>query len=293
MAASYPSAVVGFPTHNSGDRIASADINNIQNEIVALETALLSSGLSHLIQPNGLRTATVTTLTIASGVVSATLLHHTVDTQGAASADDLDTINLGAVAEGIALGAGSLLLLTPADITHVVTVKHGTGNIKLIGSTDYAMSDAASALLLRYDGTNWLEIARSALATVTVTWATPTYASGDYTSDVGSWTVESGDVSSFRYAQIGKVMFISLRLSGTTVAGSPQTLKVKIPNSKVAASSAFTFARITNNGTTVAGYCAVSASGTTIGIGKIDDAAFTNETNLTGVSLEIFFETTT
>ena len=202
---SYPASVVGFTTHNSGDKIASADINNIQTEVVALETALLSSGLSHLVQANGLRTQSPTTLTCASHVISATLLHHTVDTQGGAGADTLNTINLGSVSEGIALGVGSLLLLTPANTAHVVTVKHGLGNIHLVGAADYAMSDAASALLLRYDGTNWIEISRCETSSAPASWPTWTAL-----AKIGNWADYGSGFAGLQYRQdpTGKLVYL-------------------------------------------------------------------------------------
>lgn len=46
MAASYPSSTKSFSTHSAGQTIASADINGIQDEVVAVENGLLA-GLAH------------------------------------------------------------------------------------------------------------------------------------------------------------------------------------------------------------------------------------------------------
>jgi len=259
MPASYPSSVVGFATHNSGDRIASADINGIQAEIVALETALLSSGLSHLVQTNGLRTQSPTMLTIASGVVAALLFHHKVDTEGGAGTDQLDTINLGAVSEGISLGIGSLLLLTPANVSHVVTVSSGTGNITLIGAGSYVMSDAASALLLRYDGTNWIEIARSQTASATGSAQTYTPA---WTASVSNPALGNGSVTG-KYVQIGKfVHYEIVYVFGSTTTFGSGTYKFSLP---VAAAS---------GGDSAAGHAVMFEAGVEwrIGVAIIADA---------------------
>ena len=59
--------------------------------------------------------------------------------------------------------------------------------------------------------------------------------SGDFTAEGGgSWTVEAGDVLQFRYAVLGKLMFVWLTLSGTQLVGGVDSLNVKIPNGRKA-----------------------------------------------------------
>jgi hypothetical protein len=72
--------------------------------------------------------------------------HYTVDTEGAAATDNLSTISGGA--------AGDILSLQMANAGHVVTIKHGVGNIKMPRNLDLIMS-ATFAVQLRYDGSNW------------------------------------------------------------------------------------------------------------------------------------------
>lgn len=86
--------------------------------------------------------------TIASGVITVTGTAGMVlvDTESAANADDLDTIS-GGVEDNI-------LVLFPASATHLVTLKHGTGNISLPGAADINLR-AAWCVMLRYDGANW------------------------------------------------------------------------------------------------------------------------------------------
>lgn len=93
---------------------------------------------------------TATELTIASGVVTATRSHHTIDTQSDDATDDLDTINGGS--------SGRILVIYPADSGRTVVVKHGTGNIRVRGGADITLDDAEDTAWLIHNGTNWLAI---------------------------------------------------------------------------------------------------------------------------------------
>ncbi len=120
-------------------------------------------------------------LTIASGVVAAAGPLHTIETQGAAASDDLDTITP-------QVGAGEFLVIKCANASHVVTVKHGTGNIKLGGSVDFALDDANKALILIKQGSYWQEVGRATPRTGTLITLEKRYqASGDYTTTSGTF----------------------------------------------------------------------------------------------------------
>lgn len=47
MAASYPTAVKAFTTRTAGQTISSAHVNDLQDEVNAMQQALLTSGLAH------------------------------------------------------------------------------------------------------------------------------------------------------------------------------------------------------------------------------------------------------
>jgi hypothetical protein len=90
-------------------------------------------------------------LTIATGVITATQTYHKVDTEADGASDDLDTINGGA--------EGDILILRAEHTDRTVTVKDGTGNIQTAG--DMALDNTQDTIALVFDGTNWLELARS------------------------------------------------------------------------------------------------------------------------------------
>lgn len=60
-------------------------------------------------------------------------------------------------------------------------------------------------------------------------WATPTFAAGDYTSSAGSWTVAAGDVGAAGTTLIGKTLTYSGYLATSTVAGTPGELRITMP----------------------------------------------------------------
>ena len=92
-------------------------------------------------------------LTIADGVITATGGFHTVDTQGDAASDDLDTITTGV--------DGQILIISPENTARSVVVTNA-GNIALTGGVSFTMADGYDNLTLMYrtKWTKWTEIAR-------------------------------------------------------------------------------------------------------------------------------------
>ncbi len=89
-------------------------------------------------------------LTISGGEITITGSYHSVDTQGDASTDDLDTIN-GGINDDI-------LILTAADGARTVVCKDGA-NLKLAG--DMSLDALSDKLWLIKRGGNWHELTRS------------------------------------------------------------------------------------------------------------------------------------
>lgn len=89
--------------------------------------------------------------TIASGVITITGSRHTVDTQGDAGTDDLDTINGGI--------DGQTLILCAANSGRDVVVTEA-GNLKLAGGS-FTLDNTEDTIMLVKKGSNWLELCRS------------------------------------------------------------------------------------------------------------------------------------
>lgn len=90
-------------------------------------------------------------LIIINGIVTATKTYHSIDTEGSAATDNLDSINGG--------NEGDILILKAADSTRTIVVKDGTGNLKLNG--DFPLNNTEDRITLQKDGSTWVEISRS------------------------------------------------------------------------------------------------------------------------------------
>jgi hypothetical protein len=92
-------------------------------------------------------------LTISSGAITPTKNYHTVDTEGNAASDDLDTV------VGTYFFAGDELTLRSENSARTVVLKDGTGNLALAG--DFSLNSTSDTIKLLYNGSSWQEICRS------------------------------------------------------------------------------------------------------------------------------------
>ncbi len=150
----YPASIYnpGTLTDNVDYPLA-ADINVPNAELVLIETELgtdpagtmtdVKTRLAVSLANDGdLRLTGSSTLTISSGVVTATNNLHKIDTEAAAASDILDTINGGA--------DGYVLVISLANSAHVVTLGHNTGNILIMGGKNLTLAAEADYALLVY-----------------------------------------------------------------------------------------------------------------------------------------------
>jgi len=106
------------------------------------------------------------TLTIASGVIVPTKTMHLIDTEGAVSTDNLNSI------DGSNVEDGHKLIMFAANTARDIVVRHnagGTGNIFLVGNADKTIDDDEKALMLVRNGANWYEAGWNGEASFTVT----------------------------------------------------------------------------------------------------------------------------
>lgn len=89
--------------------------------------------------------------TIASGAISIAGKVNIVDTESAASTDDLDTINGGYI--------GQEIIVKAANDARTVVMKDGTGNLNLAG--DFSLDNSQDTIKLIWTGSAWDEVARS------------------------------------------------------------------------------------------------------------------------------------
>lgn len=123
-------------------------------------------------------------------------------------------------------------------------------------------------------------------------WTTPTYAGGNFTSSSGTWTVDSGDVTTYAYTVIGKTMILAVFLLNTSVTGTPATLRIAIPGGFTAAKAMRAWIEtVDNGGTPATGMFDVAAAGTYVTVYRdLSGTAWSASTNATHVIGTITFE---
>jgi len=96
-----------------------------------------------------------------------------------------------------------------------------SGKTSLAGATSLA---SPAATFQYHSGVGWRMVAHEQGA-----WITPAYSGAAFTSNVGSWTVDAGDVTRYAYRLSGKTLTVSWYLQTTSVAGAPTVLKIAVP----------------------------------------------------------------
>lgn len=245
--ADYPTQVKSFTpkADGPGNTIAASHINDLQDEVVAMESALITNGVAHDVKPStaggqalgtlalpwsAVHTRTLdfdasTELTIATGAVVVTQSYHSIDTESDAAADDLDTLT----ASGVT--AGHVVIFKAENVARVVTFKNGTGNLLL--ASDYSLSAANRTIVLLYDGTNWKEVCRSVTSNVIDRSITEqTISSSAAATSVYSYAVPGSTLGTNRAVRnvvIGKYLnnsggadnfWVRVQFGGTTVLGA-------------------------------------------------------------------------
>jgi|TARA_R110002126_G_scaffold112802_2_gene251127 hypothetical protein len=143
----------GFQWNTNVFDITTEALGTGTNRLLRLTSATGTIEANSLFSSTGYIAPDQGELTIATGAITVTGSYHTVETQAAASTDDLDTISGGA--------DGMVVVLQAANGARDVVIKDGTGNIKSAG--DFTMDNTEDTITLIYSGalTGWVEISRS------------------------------------------------------------------------------------------------------------------------------------
>ncbi len=138
---------------------ATGYIENSSRTVAEMKTAIEAVRDVSSVQPGG---AARTELTIASGTVTPATRDHggnfTLDTEGDAASDDLDTITY------TNLPDGSVIRVWAENASRVVTLKHGNGGageLLLVDDADFALDALDKWVLFERRSTSWVEVARS------------------------------------------------------------------------------------------------------------------------------------
>lgn len=129
-----------------------SDIERTEGEV---QTALEDLRTFLTEKPGGNALAT---LTISGGEITPTRAVHRIDTESAASTDDLDRATLANLSDG------SLLLLCSANSGRKPTIRHaqgGNGQFLLADGSNFTLDATTNWLIVVRDGTAWREVVRS------------------------------------------------------------------------------------------------------------------------------------
>jgi hypothetical protein len=123
-------------------------------------------------------------------------------------------------------------------------------------------------------------------------WTPTAFNAGNFTANGSmTWTVDAGDVNTYEYLIIGKTMWIIFDIQTSSIGGSlSNSLRLTIPESKVAAKNAYGHVNFILSGVFSNGFCRANAGTTYIDIIKGDASNFPSQTNAARVSGQIFFE---
>ena len=148
-------------------------------------------------------------------------------------------------------------------------------NIAQSGPTPVA---AGGAVTYAHDGTDWYLVSHLQGA-----WITPTYSAANFTSNVGTWTVDAGDIATYAYQLNNKSLTLSWYLQSTSVSGLPTNLRIALPGFTAGKASLHPAVHDDAGAGNAGTFCLVNGPGaTTIDTYKTYGASsFANATNTT------------
>jgi hypothetical protein len=119
-------------------------------------------------------------------------------------------------------------------------------------------------------------------------WTDVTFSAGDFVGTGCTWTVAAGDVTYFKYAIVGNVMYAyGVLVTTTTNNANCSVLNITIPAGKSAPVASDTFMRYVDNGTIGLGWC--SPTGTTMRMYTATTANWSAATDNTSIRFSCVF----
>jgi hypothetical protein len=173
--------------------------------------------------------------------------------------------------------------------SHLVTIGRATGGdtIDGVAFNRVLVSGQSATVIVNSGATGYLIVASTPSA-----WVTPTFAAGDFTAGGAmTWTVASGDVTTYAYRLDGKTMTVVFHIATSSVSGGDFRLQIAIPASRTAAKRISNPILANDNGSFAIGYCEVAASGAVITCFKSPSATnWSASTDASAVQGQITFE---
>lgn len=118
-------------------------------------------------------------------------------------------------------------------------------------------------------------------------WVDPPHSAGDFSSNSGTWVVESRDIFTYSYTIMGQTMFLAFHIASSTVTGSPSYLLLKVPAGKIIGRRVSCPISLEDNGTPALGRAYAIENDTFIRLyvsaGSVAWSPSSNKTTVSGV----------
>lgn len=184
----------------------------------------------------------------------------------------------------ISIGAGQVDLLPQSALS---VAANRLINFATVGTT--SLSAGSGTALIEYDATTarWRLIAHEQGA-----WITPAYLAANFTANAGTWTVDSGDVTTYQYVLRGRTLTLAFYLDTTTTSGGMGAdLRVAIPAGLIAAKTSQNPIQTGDNNASAIGLGVAGVALAFITLRLVNAAAWASTiTNLTYVHGQITIE---
>lgn len=196
-------------------------------------------------------------------------------------------------------GVSGKTLIT-AEGTHTITGLHtfdrDPNGPFAVSAGSAVVSNLDSDKLDGQEGTYYLDSANlTNLSGMPISFTSPSYSASNFAAvGGGTWTVASGDVTTYGFFKTGKQVTMIVYLNTTTVTGTVSKLQVNAGGYTAAKASA-TMGMVYDNSGTVASLAVVeiAAAGTVIDVQLAAGGNYTASADNTYVRFQLTFESTT
>lgn len=118
-------------------------------------------------------------------------------------------------------------------------------------------------------------------------WVDVAHVAGNFTADSGTWTVDIADQVTWKWFQLGKLLWLQFSIEGSSLSGGQLELRITLPNLYVADFACSTVIDLEDNAVVAVGTASVAAAGTYLSIKRQDLAAFAASVDATDVRGQI------
>jgi hypothetical protein len=114
--------------------------------------------------------------------------------------------------------------------------------------------------------------------------------SGHFTATGGTWDVEAGDVVTWAWNRLGRMVTVTFAFEETTVGGTPTELRMLLPEQFIAQKTMYGRCAVLDNDVPAGAEMRVESNGDQLIVTRLDGTPFSNSTNLTAVRGTFTFE---